>query len=121
MNAKLLISTLAGAIACGGALFVASSALAVPDRENDAVTDLRAARISLNEAVARSVAQFGGQPVSAELDREHGRLAYEIELVNGAAVREVQLDAITGVVIASRDDTIDTGDDENGAQEPEED
>lgn len=117
MNVRTLVACLAGAAVCGGALFAAASAWAVPERENDAVSDLRAAKISLSDAIARSVAQFGGQAVSAELDHEHGTFAYEIELVNGTVVREVRLDAITGAVISSRDDENDRDDDEDDGLE----
>lgn len=109
------IATLAGVVVCGGVLLVGAGAVAVAERENDAVTDLRAARLSLVEAIALAEAQLGGRAVAAELDSKHGAVSYEIELVDGTAVRELRLDAITGAVISSRDDESDADDDEDDA------
>lgn len=117
MNTKSFISIVAGLVILGGAITATARTFALPDRENDALADLRAAKISLGDAVALGVAQFGGQAVRAELDSEHGAVAYEIELVIGASVREVRLDAVTGAVLASRDDVDDEGGDDDDDDE----
>ncbi|MEK6805764.1 MAG: PepSY domain-containing protein [Pseudomonadota bacterium] len=117
MKTKANIGKLIAASISGLAIVAAGAAFASKERsaENDALKDLKSAKISLTEAISRSQAQFGGVPVRAELDNEDGKPAYEIELVNGAKVLDVRLDAVTGETLSSQDDKAD------GEQESERD
>lgn len=46
-----------------------------------------------------------GDVVKTELESEHGRLVYEVKILTGTGrVREIELDARTGVVLGIEDD-----------------
>lgn len=96
-------------------IIAATTVAAAPKivHENDAVADLRRAKISLTDAVARSQSQFGGQAVRAELDGESGKPVYDIELVRGNTVHEVRLDAVSGAVLSSKVDEDDDADEKD--------
>jgi hypothetical protein len=110
MNRPLLLTTsLAGA----GLITVAGLAWAgsQPDAPNDAVADLAKAKVSLVQAVQAAQAQAPAQPAQAtqaELDNEHGGLAYRIEVVDAKQqTLDVRVDAVSGKVLSSQADPTD--------------
>jgi uncharacterized membrane protein YkoI len=81
-----------------GSVILASGALAADDPKLVAE-----AKIKENEARATALAQVrNGTVKSAELEREHGRLiySYDIEVPGSSGIDEVNVDAMTGEVIA---------------------
>lgn len=63
--------------------------------------------IDINQAVAIAKSQFNGKVIEAELDKDDGRLIYEIEMENGQEEAEFEIDAYTGEILVieiDRDD-----------------
>jgi uncharacterized membrane protein YkoI len=104
---------LTGLLASAGLITVAGLAWAGSqhDAPNDAVTDLAKAKVSLVQAVQTAQAQAPAQPAQAtqaELDSEHGSLAYRVEVVDAKQqALDVRVDAISGKVLSSRADRAD--------------
>lgn len=75
------------------------------DLEIDAELDAQFGDRPVNavEAAAIAVDRFGGRVVEAELDESGGRPIWEIEMA-GAAVGEIEVDAIDGAVLSGGDD-----------------
>lgn len=120
MNYKKL-SLSAGAIAAmlaitGAGVAIAKSG-AIGD-ENDAVADLAKARISLAQAIATAEQHAGGSATSGELETEHGRIAFEVEVVAANnAVYDVMIDAVSGKVLKSELDKADAAEDSEGKEQ----
>ncbi|MGH8590554.1 MAG: PepSY domain-containing protein [Gammaproteobacteria bacterium] len=56
--------------------------------------------LPLEEIVARVTARWPGQVIETELEHDHGRYVYEIELLGtDGRIREIEYDASTGEVI----------------------
>lgn len=80
----------------------------VGTRDNDAARDLAAAKVGIEQAIQTAQAASGGRATAAELDGEHGRLIYEVEVVTPKrGVLEVSVDALSGKVLAQRNDPAD--------------
>lgn len=105
-----LIPVLAASLGIAAAL---AAYAAQPGKENDALT--AQATITITQAIATAEQQHpGSRAARAELEasRQHG-LVYDVELVDAAKVLDVQVDARTGVVVATSDDKIDHDDDQD--------
>ncbi len=74
------------------------------------------ARISLAQAVTIAEQQVQGQASKAEFEQTKYGLAYDVEVVNGAKVFDVQVDADKGTVISSAEYKTDR-DNERGEQD----
>ena len=101
------------ALMSAAALVVAGGAAqaAVDRPQNDAVRDLASAKIGIVQAIESAQAATGGRATAAELESEHGRVAYEVEVVaRNNAVLEVSIDAATGKVLAQHADEADEAD-----------
>lgn len=113
MNRKIMIPAClfaAGVAAAGGLAFAKQSASA----ENDAVTDLANAKISLVQAVSAAEAQVTGKATKAELENERGALVYDVEAVTSDnKVFDVKVNAINGKVLSSTLDAVDHADKED--------
>ena len=85
------------------------------DLEIDPELDARFGPRPVNavQAAAIVTARFGGRVVEAELDEENGRPIWEMELA-GAAVGEVDVDALNGAVLGGggREEEADDRDDD---------
>lgn len=55
--------------------------------------------INEEKAIEIAKSEFPGTLVSMELDRDDGRLIYEIEIVNGNEEAEIEIDAYTGEIL----------------------
>ncbi len=55
--------------------------------------------LSIEEAKQMAMKEFDGKVVEIELDKDDGRLIYEIELKDGKREAELDLDAETGEII----------------------
>ena len=113
MKRKIMIPALimAAGVATAGGLAFAKQAGGM---ENDAVSDLSKAKISLNQAVGAAEAQAGGKATKAELEGERGVVVYNVEIVTAESkVFDVKVDAADGKVLSSKQDQADRGDKED--------
>jgi len=70
------------------------------DEDEQAETDAAKAKITLSQAIATALKEVpGGKAFEAETEREDGKLVFEIELLSGDKVMEVEIDAMTGKVL----------------------
>lgn len=106
MNFKhLLLSAAATAL-----LGISSPALAHHDGHDDdhphAMHEHKAQAGLISQAQARkaALARIGGRVTDIDLDRDDGRLHYDVEIVKNGQEYKVVVDARTGRVISSRRD-----------------
>jgi uncharacterized membrane protein YkoI len=59
-------------------------------------------KITMEQARATAVAKAPGDVKSAELEREHGKLVYSFDIKTTSGVREIQVDANTGVIVSDQ-------------------
>ena len=62
-------------------------------------------RITMQQARATATAKASGKVKSAELEKEHGKLVYSFDIVTDAGIREIQVDAYSGVIVADQVET----------------
>jgi uncharacterized membrane protein YkoI len=69
---------------------------------NDQASMQKEAKITMDKAREIALAKVpGGKVKSSELEREHGKLIYSFDILNTkASVTEVNVDAITGKIVA---------------------
>lgn len=102
LGATAVVAVLAVA---GGSVVYAKQSTEV---DNDAVHDLGLAKITLAQAVLQAEAHAGGKASKAELESEHGTVAFDVEVVTAQQqVFDVRVSAIDGTVLASKTDTAD--------------
>ena len=87
------IRTLAAMLATVAALPLAAGA-----SEDERIRAPARATLTLQEAADAAVHAFGGRAVEVELEREDGRLYYEVKLRRDGERLEVYVDARTGEV-----------------------
>lgn len=108
MNRKIAIPALimaAGIATAGGLVFAKSGG-----GENDAVTDLAMAKITLTQAIGAAEAHANGKATKAELEGERGIVVYEVEVVTADnKVFDIKVDAADGKVLSSKQDQADRG------------
>ena len=84
------------------------SSLAARDLDQDEALALRQQGVilPLEELLQPAMARHpGSRLLEAELEKKHGKYAYEVELVTTeGVVREIKLDASTGVLIKDEED-----------------
>lgn len=109
MKRNIMIPALilaAGVATAGGLAYAKQSGVT----ENDAVTDLAKAKVSLVQAVSAAEAQAGGKATKAELDGEGDQGAFSVEVVTAdSKVIDVRVDATDGKVLSSKQDAADRG------------
>ena len=108
MKAKLYHSV---ALATLG-LATLGGAYAASTTQNDAL-GVAEAGISLTQAVTAAEQHVGGKASRAEYEGEQGRSLFEVEVVKGAQVMDVQVDPTSGKVLTAENDKVDQGDDED--------
>ena len=74
------------------------SAVAAKSIENDAMS-ISNARIGLGQAVAAAEQHVGGKATHAEYEHHKGQWVFDVEVVKGASVMDVTVDADNGKVI----------------------
>jgi len=57
------------------------------------------AKLSLSQAVDKTITAAGGQPVVARLVVKHGQPVFKVVLVRGEQCSKVKIDALTGAVL----------------------
>ncbi|MET3697905.1 peptidase YpeB-like protein [Bacillus oleivorans] len=100
MKKKVWIASgIAGIVLLGGA--VGAGAIAIPKVNENLIPIDKAQEISLNEV--------NGTVESIELEQEHGRFVYDVDVnpKNSNDDVEVDVDAVTGAVVKVDDDRID--------------
>ncbi|MBF6029410.1 PepSY domain-containing protein [Pseudomonas sp. P115] len=84
------------------------SSLAARDLDQDEALALRQQGVilPLEQLLQQAMARYpGSRLLEAELEKKHGQYAYEVELVTTeGVVREIKLDAATGVLIKDEED-----------------
>ncbi|AGE25301.1 MULTISPECIES: PepSY domain-containing protein [Pseudomonas] len=84
------------------------SSLAARDLNQDEALALRQQGVilPLEQLLQQAMARHpGSRLLEAELEKKHGEYAYEVELVTTeGVVREIKLDATTGVLIKDKED-----------------
>ena len=89
---------------------VGATAFAAKTMENDAAAG-PPAKITLTQAIATAEQQANGKATRAEYEKTKTGWAYDVEIISGAKVFDVRVDADKGTVISSAEDTADKGDD----------
>lgn len=89
-------------------LLVFCSSLAARDLDQDEALALRQQGVilPLEQLLEQAMGRHpGSRLLEAELEKKHGKYAYEVELVTvDGVVREIKLDASTGVLIKDEED-----------------
>ncbi len=68
--------------------------------EHDKLEMAAAAKITIEKAIKTAAEKVSGQIIEAELDRKHGKLIWEVEVVTAEhKIMEVHIDAETGTFI----------------------
>lgn len=102
------LSLFAIAIATAGAVAYAS----MGDKENDALA-ITQAKIPLAQAVTIAEQHAKGKASRAEYENTKQGWVYDVEVVSGAKVFDVRVDAGKGTVISSEEDKADRDDDQD--------
>ena len=99
-------------IAIAAALVMGTTAAAFAAKMNDAETAaLAQTKISLGQAVLTAEQHVDGKATQASLESSSQGAVYDVEVVTGAKVTDIQIDARSGVVLASNEDQADQGKD----------
>ncbi len=106
MHRYTKLSLLAVAIAATGVMAYAANG----GMENDA-SGVTQAKISLIQAVTVAEQHANGKASRAEFENSKQGWAYDVEVVSGAKVFDVRVDADKGTVVSSTEDKADHDDD----------
>ena len=106
MNRYSELSLLAAVIAAAGTVAYAAQR----DMENGAMAITRA-KISMAQAVTTAEKHANGKASRAEYENSKQGWVYDVEVVSGAKVFDVKVDADKGTVISSAEDKADRDDD----------
>lgn len=106
MNRYSKLSLLAAAITAAATVSYAANGT----MENDAMA-ITKARTSLTQAITTAEQHLNGKAVHAEFENSKHGWIYEVEVVAGAKVFDVKIDANKGTVISSAEDKADRNDD----------
>lgn len=85
---------------------VAGTAFATTEIENDAQAVL-GAKFSLAQAVSVAEQHVKGRAAAAEFEKSSGKLVYEVEVVVGSKVFDIEVDGMTGQVADVSEDSND--------------
>lgn len=99
------LSLLIVALATGGGMAWAVTGQQAA-MENDALA-IAKARVPLTQAIATAEQHAGGKATRAEFEHENGSWIFDVEVVNGARVFDVRIDADKGAVLSSKEDRAD--------------
>ena len=108
MYRRTQVSILAITIATTGALAYAATG----GSENDALANGQA-RIPLSQAVSVAEQHANGKASRAEYENSRQGWVFDVEVVSGAKVFDVRVDASKGTVISSAADKADLDDDQD--------
>lgn len=116
--AKLMLATLAGTLALGGA---AATVARAETGGNDAaaVQALGAAKLTLADAIRTAEAAGQGMVTGAEFEIKDGKPVFDVTTQNGAAETDHLIDPATGAILASTPD-VEDADGDSGTDEASE-
>ena len=97
------------ALAAFSTAAVVGTAIAAKSSGNDALA-ISNAEISLVQAVSAAEQHVGGKASRAEYERHKGQGVFDVEVVKGASVTDVKVDAANGKVIEATADAADHDD-----------
>lgn len=103
----LYVAATAAALLIGGAGFAVAEKM--DTQENDAQAVLKA-QVSLIQAVTMAEQTANGKAARAEYEQDRGGQHYDVEVVSGAKVYDVRVDAVSGKVLSSVEDRVDQHD-----------
>lgn len=90
-------------------LVVVGTAYAANVDQND-VVNIELTKISMSQAVAVAEQAGHGKALRAEYENTLSGWAYDVEVVSGAKVFDIRVDADKGIVIFSAEDSVDHDD-----------
>ena len=108
----MLRSTTLAALAVTLTAATTTAVYAASQDENDALA-VDKAGISLTQAVTVAEQKVHGKASKAEYEQTKNGPAYDVEVVNGKQVVDVQVDAKDGSVLASTPDKVDHDDEQD--------
>jgi uncharacterized membrane protein YkoI len=91
---------------------VLAAAYAAKPAENDGAA-IATAKISLAQAVSAAETHVGGKAARAEFEKSKGQWVFDVEVVKGAVVTDVAVDANSGKVLSATEDKADSDDDQD--------
>ncbi len=98
------IVLIAGALAIGTPAWSGKDGKQEMDDTKEAVELSKTAKVTIEQAVKTATEKLPGKVIAAELEKKHGKGAWEIEIVGAnGKVTEVHVDADTGAVIDTED------------------
>lgn len=75
------------------------------DKVKEAVEMAASAKVTIDQAIKTASEKVSGKVIEAELEQKHNKLVWEVEIVTAEnKVKEVHIDAETGVVIDVEED-----------------
>lgn len=86
----------------------------VTSGENDALA-VTSAKISLAQAATSAEKQVGGKAARAEYESYKGKSIFDVEVVKGADVMTVKVDATNGNILSVETDELDRDDEKDKA------
>ena len=91
-------------------LATTTASFAAMNKENDAIS-IESAKVTLSQAVGAAEQHAGGKAVRSGVRADQGRDGpTDVEVVNGAKVFDVRVDAGSGTVLSSNEDKVDQDD-----------
>lgn len=107
---KFVMALLAASVVSGAYAAQATGSKA----ENDAA-GVRAAAVSMNDAVSAALNAVPGTPAKAEFETDdaNGNALWQIEVVSDKGVTDVEVDATTGQILKQAADNNDQDENEN--------
>lgn len=106
MNRKLKVVSVMTVVVVAAASGLAWAAQAA--QENDALADLKKAKVSIVQAIGAAETHAAGTATRAELESERGAIVFRIEVATAdQKVFDVTVDATDGKVLSSRQDKAD--------------
>jgi uncharacterized membrane protein YkoI len=61
--------------------------------------DIGAAKVTLEQAIGAAETQAGGKAIKAEVERESGRVEYEVDVLVGNDTKRVKIDGVSGQAV----------------------
>lgn len=75
------------------------------DKVKEAIEMAASAKVTIDQAIKTASEKVSGKVIEAELEQKHNKLVWEVEIVTAEnKVKEVHIDAETGVVIDVEED-----------------
>jgi len=96
-------------LVCAAATTAAAAVAAAAGRDNDAVA-IANAKVSIVQAIVAAEQHANGKAARAEFENSKQGWVYDVEVVSGAKVFDVRVDAGKGTVISSAEDRTDHDD-----------